>query len=143
MPFSTSRSETRGRPVRPCTAGCCGGINGSNSAHSSSLISRGGEEDAGEDMLRTLRRTVGTEQSPTTYFCNVFLGVPGTRDKPRRTLQRHSEGLATYPARTEIRSLPDRHSRLPIRYVMPKCAVTTTELASATRQAGSGTSTVR
>jgi hypothetical protein len=57
--------------VRPCTAGGCGGINGSNSAHSSSLISRGGE-DAGEDMPSNLRRTVGTEQSPTTYFCNVF-----------------------------------------------------------------------
>jgi hypothetical protein len=72
MPSSTSRSETRGRPVRPCTAGGCGGINGSNSAHSSSLISRSGGEDAGEDMLGMLRGTVRTEQSPTTYFCNVF-----------------------------------------------------------------------
>ena len=72
MPSSTSRSETRGRPVRPCTAGGCGGINGSNSAHSSALISRGGGEDAGEDMLDRLRRTITAEQGSTTYFCNVL-----------------------------------------------------------------------
>jgi hypothetical protein len=58
--------------VRPCTAGGCGGINGSNSAHSSSLISPGGGEDAGNDLPDSLRRGVRTEQSPTTYFCNVF-----------------------------------------------------------------------
>jgi hypothetical protein len=59
--------------VRPCTAGGCGGISGSNSAHSSSLTSRGGGEDAGNDMPGMLRRAVRTDQSPTTYFCNVFL----------------------------------------------------------------------
>jgi hypothetical protein len=57
--------------VRPCTAGGCGGINGSNSAHNSSLINRGGE-DADDDMPSNLRRTVRTEQSPRPYFCNVF-----------------------------------------------------------------------
>jgi len=48
-------------------------MSGSKSAHSSSLISRGGGEDAGDDMPGSLRRTVRPEQSPTTYFCNVFL----------------------------------------------------------------------
>src|SRR3712207_3640549 len=72
MPSNTPRPETRGGPVGPCTAGGCGGINGSNSPRSSSLISRSGE-DAGEDMLDNLRRTVGAEQGSTTYFCNVFL----------------------------------------------------------------------
>ncbi len=42
MPSSTSRSDVRGLPVRPLMAGFCGGINGSISAHNSSLISRGG-----------------------------------------------------------------------------------------------------
>jgi hypothetical protein len=72
MPSSMSRSEMRGRPVRPCTVGLGGGISGSTSAHSSSLISRGGGEDAGDDMRRTLRQSVGARQSPKTYFCNVF-----------------------------------------------------------------------
>lgn len=63
----------RGRPVRPCIAGFCRRINGSNSAHSSSLVSRGGGEGAGEDMPNNLRRSVRTEQSPTGYFCNVLL----------------------------------------------------------------------
>ncbi len=71
MPSSTSRSQTRGRPVRPGTAGRCGGINGSNSAHNSSLISRRRGEGADEDMPGSLRRAVDTEQSLTTYFCNV------------------------------------------------------------------------
>src|SRR5215211_3007743 len=73
MPSSTSRSETRGRPVRPCTAGLCGGISGSTSAHSSSLISRGGGEDAGDDMADNLRRPALARQSPSTYFRNDFL----------------------------------------------------------------------
>src|SRR5215208_5186722 len=73
MPSSTSRSDVRGRPVRPCTAGRRGGISGSTSVHNSSLISRGGGEDAGDDMPRSLRRLVGTGQSPETYFRNVFL----------------------------------------------------------------------
>ncbi len=42
MLLSTSRSEGRGRPVRPWTAGARGGISGSTSAHSSSPIGRGG-----------------------------------------------------------------------------------------------------
>ena len=54
MPSSTSRSGgVRGRPVRPCSAGLGGGISGSTSAYSSSLTSRGGEEDAGDDMAKT------------------------------------------------------------------------------------------
>src|SRR5512142_2591718 len=73
MPSSTSRSKTRGRPVRPCTAGGCGRINGSNSTHSPSLISRGGGKDTSEDSLGRLRRTLRAEQSSTTYFCNVLL----------------------------------------------------------------------
>src|SRR3954454_13675758 len=73
MPSNTSRSETRGRPVRPCTAGLRGGISGSTSAHSSSLISRGGGEDTDDDMAGTLRRRLAVGQSPTTYFRNVFL----------------------------------------------------------------------
>ena len=72
MPSSTSRSQTRGRPVRPGTAGGCGRINGSNSAHNSSLISRRGGEDASEDMPGSLRRAVEGEQSPTTCLCNVL-----------------------------------------------------------------------
>jgi hypothetical protein len=56
--------------VRPCTAGGCGGMTGSKKAHSSSLISRGGEDT--EDMRGTLRRTVRTGQSLKTYLCNVF-----------------------------------------------------------------------
>jgi hypothetical protein len=35
-----------------------GGISGSTSAHSSSLISRGGGEDTDDDMPRTLRRSL-------------------------------------------------------------------------------------
>ena len=54
-PLLPSSDGVRGRPVRPCTAGLGGGINGSNSAHSASLISRGGGGDAGEDMLGMLR----------------------------------------------------------------------------------------
>src|SRR5215217_8206367 len=50
MPSSTSRSEVRGRPVRPCTAGFCVGISGSTTAHSSSLLSRDGGEEADGDM---------------------------------------------------------------------------------------------
>src|SRR3954452_19876676 len=50
MPSSTSRSDVRGRPVRPCTAGGRGRISGSTSAHSSSLISRDGGEDTDDDM---------------------------------------------------------------------------------------------
>src|SRR3954471_1834486 len=79
MPSSTSRSEVRGRPVRPCTAGSRGGISGSTSAHSSSLISRDGGEDADDDMPGTLRRRLDDGKSPRTYFCNVFLG----RGNPR------------------------------------------------------------
>src|SRR3954452_12061078 len=75
MPSNTSRSETRGRPGRPVTAGLRGWISGSTSAHSSSLISRGGGEDADDDMPGTLRRRLSGRQSPTTYFRNVFLGV--------------------------------------------------------------------
>src|SRR3712207_833955 len=74
MPSSTSRSEVRGRPVRPCTAGLRGGISGSTSAHSSSLISRGGGEDADVDMPGTLHRHLVPGQSLTTYFRNVWLG---------------------------------------------------------------------
>src|SRR3954464_3644847 len=50
MPSSTSRSDVRGRPVRPCTAGGRGRISGSTSAHSPSLISRdgGGEPHGGK-----------------------------------------------------------------------------------------------
>ena len=68
MPSSTSRSDVRGRPVRPCTAGFCGGMSGSTSAQSSSLISRGGGEDAGDDMAGSLRRCLIVDQSLTTYF---------------------------------------------------------------------------
>src|SRR3954468_3336244 len=50
MPSSTSRSDVRGRPVRPCTAGGRGRISGSTSAHRSSLISRDGGEDTDDDM---------------------------------------------------------------------------------------------
>src|SRR4051812_18754609 len=50
MPSSTSRSDVRGRPVRPCPAGGRGRISGSTSAHSSSLISRDGGEDTDDDM---------------------------------------------------------------------------------------------
>src|SRR3954451_6388400 len=50
MPSSTSRSDVRGRPVRPCTAGGRGRISGSTSAHSSSLISRDGGGDTDDDM---------------------------------------------------------------------------------------------
>src|SRR3954469_7662235 len=50
MPSSTSRSDVRGRPVRPCTAGGRGRISGSTSAHSSSLISRDGGEETDDDM---------------------------------------------------------------------------------------------
>src|SRR5947209_19592177 len=50
IPSSTSRSDVRGRPVRPCTAARCGGISGSTNAHNWSLISRGGGEDASDDM---------------------------------------------------------------------------------------------
>ena len=58
--------------MRPCIAGLRGGIGGSTSGHSSSLISRGGGEDADKDMRRTLRWTVRTGQSPKTYFRNVL-----------------------------------------------------------------------
>src|SRR4051794_41813757 len=78
MPSSTSRSEVRGRPVRPCTAGSRGGISGSTSAHSSSLISRDGGEDAGDDMPGTLRRRPDDGKSPGTYVFNLFLAeAPG------------------------------------------------------------------
>ncbi len=77
MPSSTSRSDVRGRPVRPCTAGFCGGMSGSTSAQSSSLISRGGGEDAGDNMAGSLRRCLIVNQSLTTYFRNVF-SVCGT-----------------------------------------------------------------
>src|SRR5919112_4345253 len=76
MPSSTSRSETRGRPVRPCTAGLWGGISGSNSAHSSSLISRGGGEDAGDDMPRSLRRVVRVETEPDDLLLQRLLIGP-------------------------------------------------------------------
>src|SRR5215211_340117 len=79
MPSSASRSAVRGRPVRPCTAGRWGGISGSISAHSSSLISRGGGEDAGDDMADSLRRSLAGRQSPKTYFRNVFLEVVSQR----------------------------------------------------------------
>src|SRR4051794_8687217 len=81
MPSSTSRSEVRGRPVRPCTAGSRGGISGSTSAHSSSLISRDGGEDADDDMPGTLRRRLDDGKSPRTYFCNVFLAAGRTPDQ--------------------------------------------------------------
>ena len=58
--------------MRPCTAGLRGGSSGSISAHSWSLISRGGGEDAGDDMTGTLRRPATPIQSPTTYFRNVL-----------------------------------------------------------------------
>jgi hypothetical protein len=45
-------------------------MTGSKKAHSSSLISRGGEDT--EDMRGTLRRTVRAGQSPKTYSCNVL-----------------------------------------------------------------------
>ena len=47
-------------------------MSGSTSAHSASLINRGGGEDADDDMPRTLRRWPSGRQSPTTYFRNVF-----------------------------------------------------------------------
>ncbi len=56
-------------------AGARGGISGSTSAQSSSLISRGGEEDTDDDMSRSLRRGSTARQSPRTYFRNVFLVV--------------------------------------------------------------------
>ncbi|SFO50018.1 Integrase core domain-containing protein [Geodermatophilus obscurus] len=59
--------------MRPCTAGFCGGISGSTSAHNSSLISRGGGEDTDDEMPRTLRRHLVSGQSPRTYFRNIFL----------------------------------------------------------------------
>ena len=59
-----SASEACGtREARHCS---------SANSHSSSLISWGGGEDADEDMPGNLRRTVRTEQSPKTYFCNVL-----------------------------------------------------------------------
>ena len=61
------------RPVRPVPPGGRAGIDGSTSAHNSPLISRDSGEDADNEMLRTLRRTVRPEQSPTTYLCNDFL----------------------------------------------------------------------
>ncbi len=73
MPSRTSRSEVRGRPVRPWMAGLRGGISGSTSAHNSSLISCGGGEDADDDMCRSLCRCLVGGQSPRTYFRNVFL----------------------------------------------------------------------
>jgi hypothetical protein len=46
MPSNAARSSTRGRPVRPFTAGGHGRINGSTSRHNLSLTGRrGGEED--------------------------------------------------------------------------------------------------
>ncbi len=48
-----------------------GRISGSTSAHSSSLISRGGD-DTDDDMPRTLRRALDVRQSPRNYFRNVF-----------------------------------------------------------------------
>src|SRR4051812_49932578 len=73
MPSNTSRSQVRGRPVRPCTAGLRGGISGSTSAHSSSLINRGGGEDADEDMHRTLHRCVTGGERPVAHFPHRFL----------------------------------------------------------------------
>ena len=52
-------------------------MTGSKKAHSSSLISRGGEDT--EDMRGTLRRTVRTGQSLKTYLCNVFLVLFSSR----------------------------------------------------------------
>lgn len=72
MPSGTSRSEVRGRPVRPCTAGLRSGISGSTSAHSSLLIHRGGGEDAYDDMAGILRRWPSGRQSPTAHLRNVF-----------------------------------------------------------------------
>lgn len=72
MPSSTSRSKVRGRRCGHARPEAGGGISGSTSAHSSSLISRGGGEDAGADMRRTLPRPAGTDQNPRAYFCNVF-----------------------------------------------------------------------
>jgi hypothetical protein len=43
-------------------------ISRSTGAHNSSLMSHGGEEDAGEDVRRTLPRRVGPVPSPTIYF---------------------------------------------------------------------------
>ncbi len=69
-------------------AGRRGGISGSTSAHSSSLISRGGGEDTDDDIPPSLRRCLMSGQSPRTYFRNVFL---------RSLLQDHlALGAATY-----------------------------------------------
>src|SRR3569833_3274982 len=73
MPSSTFCLVVWGRLVWPCTAGFRGGISGSTSAQSSSLINRGGGEDADDDMAGSLRRSVNRGQSPTTYLRNVFL----------------------------------------------------------------------
>src|SRR4051794_22562740 len=82
MPSSTSRSDTRGRPVRPCTAGGCRGINGSNSAHSSSLISRGGEDP--DDMRDTLRRPGDARQGPNYLFLQRLLNLATQGRRPGR-----------------------------------------------------------
>src|SRR5215204_4746396 len=75
MPSSTFRSDVRGRPVRPCTAGSGGGISGSTSAHNSSLISRGGGEDTDDDMPPQ-----PSPASPRTW--------PDAPQAPHRHLQR-------------------------------------------------------
>src|SRR3954470_263029 len=88
MPSSTSRSDVRGRPVRPCTAGGRGRISGSTSAHSSSLISRDGGEDTDDDM---------PPQPPPTL-------TRSRTDTPIRT-RRHLQRLLSQQSR------PDQHPR--------------------------------
>src|SRR4051812_20508201 len=110
MPSSTSRSEVRGRPVRPCTAGSRGGISGSTSAHSSSLISRDGGEDADDDMPGTLRRRLDDGKSPRTYFCNVFLvRREGRGHGGRRVSKRRTPGPAGAGRSSVTPSAPDGH----------------------------------
>src|SRR5829696_811856 len=84
MPSSTSRSEVRGRAVRPWMAGRRGGISGSTRTHSSSLIRRDGGGSAGDDMPRSLRRFPRPDQSPETHFRNVFLAGVAQRLRAER-----------------------------------------------------------
>src|SRR5215207_6443868 len=79
MPSSTSRSDVRGRPVRPCTAGRGGGISGSTSAHNSSLINRGGGEGTDDDMSpqpppASPRTRSDAPQAPHRHLQRLLIG---------------------------------------------------------------------
>src|SRR3712207_9451492 len=72
MPSSTSRSETRGRPVRPCTAGGCGGVNGSKRGPRFSLVKPGGGETRRGKARKQRPNPRGGTEAPHSLLQGFF-----------------------------------------------------------------------